>query len=57
MTIDDVESKCFEIKGRNASTLTFSTNKPKSTRIAVERKTVEEEPYGGLFTKYLPKNN
>lgn len=57
MTIDAVESKCFEIKGRNASTLTFSANKPKSTRIVVERKTVEDEPYGGLFTKYLPKNN
>lgn len=57
MTIEAVESKCFEIKGRNASTLTFSANKPKSTRIVVERKTVEDEPYGGLFTKYLPKNN
>lgn len=57
MTIEAVESKCFEIKGRNASALNFSANKPKSTRIIVEKKTVEEEPYGGLFTKYLPKTN
>lgn len=56
MTIEAVESKCFEIKGRNASTLTFSANKSKSTRIVVEKKPVENEPYGGLFTKYPPKN-
>lgn len=53
MTLDDIESKCFEIKGRNTST-NFSVNKPKSTRIAVEKKH-EDEPYGGLFVQYPPR--
>lgn len=55
MTIEDIESKCFEIKGRNA-TVNFSSIKPKSTRIAVEKK-YENEPYGGLFVQYPPANN
>lgn len=55
MSIADIESKCFEIKGRNTTT-NFSVVKPKSTRIAVEKK-YENEPYGGLFIQYPPSNN
>lgn len=55
MTLEDIENKCFEIKGRNA-TVNFSIAKPKSTRIAVEKK-YEDEPYGGLFIQYPPTNN
>ncbi len=55
MALEDIESKCFEIKGRN-TTVNFSVNKPKSTRIAVEKK-YEDEPYGGLFVQYPPANN
>lgn len=54
MTLEDIEGKCFEIKGRN-TTVNFSVNKPKSTRIAVEKK-YEDEPYGGLFVQYPPAN-
>lgn len=55
MTLEDIENKCFEIKGRN-TTANFSMNKPKSTRIPVEKK-YENEPYGGLFVQYPPTNN
>lgn len=54
MSLEEIESKCFEIKGRN-TTVNFSTNKPTSTRIPVEKK-YENEPYGGLFVQYPPTN-
>lgn len=53
MELTDIESKCFEIKGRNTST-NFSVNKSKPTRIVVEKKH-EDEPYGGLFVQYPPR--
>lgn len=56
MTLEDIENKCFEIKGRNMA-LNFSATKPKSTRIAIEKEKTDNEPYGGLFVKYPPKHN
>ena len=56
MTLEQIENKCFELKGRNVS-LSFSVTKPKSTRIAIEGRTVDNEPYGGLFKKYSSQNN
>lgn len=56
MSIEDIESKCYELKGRYAK-VEFSTNRQKSPRIPVERNPIEDEPYGGLFVKYLPKKN
>lgn len=53
MELNDIESKCFEIKGRNTTT-NFSVNKSKPTRIVVEKKH-EDEPYGGLFVQYPPR--
>lgn len=55
MALEDVESKCFEIKGRN-TIVTFSANKPTSTRIAIDKNKYENEPYGGLFIQFPPKN-
>lgn len=57
MTLEAIESKCYEIKGRNATTANFSINKPKSTRIVVEKNKFEDEPYGGLFVQFPPTNN
>lgn len=54
MTLEAIESKCYEIRGRNPSA-TFSSTKPKSVRIAtdsVNQKSEETEPYNGLFRKY-----
>lgn len=54
MTLEDIENKCYEIKGRIAS-MKFSINKSKPTRLIVEKK-YEDEPYGGLFIQYPPTN-
>lgn len=56
LSLDAIESKCFEIKGRNVP-LAFSVNKPKSQRIPIEKNKFEDEPYGGLFIQFPPKNN
>ena len=56
MSLEDIESKCYEIKGRNTTTTNFSVNKPKSTRIPVEKNQYENEPYGGLFVQFPPTN-
>ena len=54
LTLEEIESKCFEIKGRNGIA-NFSINKPKPTRILIDKKASNDEPYGGLFTKFLNK--
>lgn len=53
MSIEDIEDKCFAIRGRNASKQTFSAQKPKPTRLPVE-KGASDEPYGGLFVEFPP---
>lgn len=55
MSLEEIESKCYEIKGRNSSNSNFSMNKPGSVRIPVERNNGEDEPYGGAFIQYAPK--
>lgn len=60
MTVEEIENKCFEIRGRNTavSAQAFSLNKTsKPTRITVEKNNDGDEPYGGLFKQYPPKNN
>ena len=57
MSLRDIENKCFEIRGRTSSTTNFSVNKTKATRIAVETNASTNEPYGGLFKMFPPKNN
>jgi len=56
MSLEDIEDKCFAIRGRNASTQTFSAQKPKQNtpRLPVE-KGVADEPYGGLFVEFPPQ--
>ena len=54
MTLEEIENKCFEIKGRNVH-VNFSVNKSKPTRLPVENtQTLETEPYGGLFVQFPP---
>lgn len=51
-SIDDVEEKCFAIRGRNSVTK-FSTDPRKNTRIPVENTSNKsDEPYGGIFVEY-----
>lgn len=52
MTMAELEDKCFAIRGRNVQ-LNFSQDTaPRATRIPVERNTIANEPYGGVFLKY-----
>lgn len=56
LTIDEIEEKCFAIRGRN---MTFSY-KPTSAptgkvKIDVQPAPMDDEPYGGLFVKYNRK--
>lgn len=53
LSFEEIENKCYEIKGRNTM-FNFSATKPKSTRLVIEKK-YEDEPYGGLFLQYPPK--
>ena len=55
-TIDQIEEKCFAIRGRNM-TATFSANTvPEKVRVPIDGGTAPEarndEPYGGVFLRY-----
>ncbi len=52
-SIEELEDKCFAIRGRNA-VQKFSTNTQKPPRLPVEKNKNESEPYGGLFAKFPP---
>ena len=52
MTVEEIEEKCFSIKGRQ--TFSVDTNKKKNSVPKVpakEREAISAEPYGGLFKK------
>ena len=58
MTIEEIENKCFEIKGRHMTAAFAMEGKP-AVRLAVEQngaKTDADEPYGGAFIKYRSIN-
>lgn len=54
--LETLEEKCFAIRGRNGIIANFS-HKPKSTKLAVDKTTADDEPYGGVFAEYgiVPK--
>ena len=52
MSIQDIEEKCFAIRGRKVQ-MKFSQDAPKPVRLPVEHKTEDpDEPYGGVFREY-----
>lgn len=52
LSIEDLEEKCFAIRGRNASQAKFSFE-TKSTKIKVDQSESKDAPYGGVVEKYL----
>lgn len=54
MSLEDIEDKCFAIRGRNASNQNFSAQKQKTPRLPIE-KSMANEPYGGLFLEFPPQ--
>lgn len=56
MSIEEIENKCYEIRGRAAKTAeTFSVNTPTQTRIPAKAPKAEDTPYGGLFERFPPR--
>lgn len=55
ISIDDLEDKCFAIRGRMQAH-TFSVQKQKPTRLPIEKAkpTADDEPYKGLFLEFPP---
>lgn len=49
--LDEIEEKCYAIRGRNGSVAKFSLEK-KTPVIKIEKNQNETEPYGGIFVKY-----
>ena len=56
ISIEDLEEKCFAIRGRNASQAKFSFEN-KSTKIKVAQSENNDAPYGGIVEKYLGSAN
>lgn len=49
---EDLEEKCFAIRGRIGATAKFSLEAPKAPKLPVEKTGVAAEPYGGIFAEY-----
>lgn len=56
-SLEELEDKCYALRGRHNTQLAFSSNTPKTPKLpAVQPEAnTTSEPYGGLFIKY--KNN
>lgn len=54
LSVDELEDKCYAIRGRN-STHTFSSQKQKTPRLPIEHRMQDDEPYGGLFVEFPPQ--
>ena len=50
-SIEDLEEKCYALRGRNGTTVKFS-HEPKAPKLPVEKTGVKPEPYGGVFAEY-----
>lgn len=53
LNVDDIEEKCYAIRGRQQTGMKFSVTETKSPKLPIEKSFSENnEPYGGVFTKY-----
>lgn len=50
-SIDELEEKCYAIRGRKGSTAKFNLE-PKAPKLPINHIEPENEPYGGLFIEY-----
>ena len=57
-SIEELEEKCYAIRGRNNTPAKFSAEVKSTPKLKVQKADVtKKEPYGGLFEKYGSKNN
>ena len=54
MTAEELEDKCFAIRGRLSTQKFSSNNTPESIRLPIEGTKIQgsDEPYGGIFAEY-----
>lgn len=50
-SVEDLEEKCFAIRGRNGAIAKFSYE-PKAPKLPIEKTFVPSDPYGGVFAEY-----
>lgn len=51
-SVDDLEEKCYALRGRNGTTAKFSNEATKTPKLPVEKTGLTAEPYGGVFAEY-----
>jgi hypothetical protein len=52
-SLEELEEKCFAIRGRTNPTAKFTAQEPKVPKLMIEKPDgTDDEPYGGLFKKY-----
>lgn len=51
LSVEELEEKCYAIRGRNGSVAKFSYE-PKAPKLPVEKICVTPEPYGGAFVEF-----
>lgn len=51
ISLEDLEEKCYAIRGRNGTSAKFSLN-PTMPKIIVQHNNDANDPYGGIFAKY-----
>lgn len=56
LSIEELEDKCYALRGRHSVTQTFSAQKQqqKAPRLPIEKGKPTDEPYGGLFVEFPP---
>lgn len=52
LSAEDLEEKCYAIRGKNAVIQKFSVDGQKTPKLKVEKTTIGVEPYGGVFAEY-----
>lgn len=51
-SVEDLEEKCYALRGRNGTVAKFSHEAPKAPKLPVEKTGLTAEPYGGVFAEY-----
>ena len=51
-SVEDLEEKCYALRGRNGTVAKFSHEAPKAPKLPVEKTGLAAEPYGGVFAEY-----
>ena len=51
-SMEELEEKCYAIRGRINSKNNFALEQQKMPRIMIEKPGANDEPYGGIFAKY-----